>query len=78
MLCVTHDVGETLGFERVLVIEDGRIIEDGTPGRLAQTPSRYRELLDAEQSVRDELWNGDYWRRLTMQDGRLKPTGPGL
>jgi ATP-binding cassette subfamily B protein len=78
MLCVTHDVGETLGFERVLVIEDGRIIEDGVPGRLAQTPSRYRELLGAEHRVRDELWNGDYWRRLTMQDGRLKPTGPVL
>jgi ABC-type multidrug transport system fused ATPase/permease subunit len=78
MLCVTHDVGETLGFERVLVIEDGRIIEDGAPARLVQTASRYRQLLDAEASVRDELWNGDYWRRLTMQDGRLKPTGSGL
>ena len=31
LLCVTHDVGETLGFERVLVLEDGRIEEDGRP-----------------------------------------------
>jgi ATP-binding cassette subfamily B protein len=77
MLCVTHDVGETLGFERVLVIEDGRIVEDGVPARLAQRASRYRELLDAEQAVRDELWNGDYWRRLTMQDGQLHPPGTG-
>ncbi len=35
LLCVTHDVGETLGFERVLVVEDGRIVEDGPPERLA-------------------------------------------
>src|SRR5262249_23217057 len=27
LLCVTHDVGETLDFERVLVIEGGRIVE---------------------------------------------------
>src|SRR5207247_204276 len=28
LLCVTHDVAETLGFERVLVVEGGRVVED--------------------------------------------------
>ncbi len=37
MLCVTHDVGETLNFPRVLVIEDGHIIEDGDPAMLSGT-----------------------------------------
>src|SRR5205807_936886 len=53
LLCVTHDVGETLEFPRALVIDDGRIVEDGSPHDLAADPvSRYRALLDAEQSVR--------------------------
>jgi ATP-binding cassette subfamily B protein len=72
LLCVTHDVGETLVFERVLVIEGGRIVEDGVPTQLAQDPgSRYRALLDAEDLVRNGLWADDRWRRVTLERGRL-------
>lgn len=74
LLCVTHDVGETLGFDRVLVIEDGRIVEDGTPQRLAAADSRYRQLLDAESQVRDQLWRDRTWRRLRLRDGRVETT----
>jgi ATP-binding cassette subfamily B protein len=75
LLCVTHDVGETLGFPRVLVIEEGRIIEDGEPGELAGNPgSRYRQLLDAEEAVRRGLWESAEWRRLVIDDGRLSET----
>jgi len=46
------DVGETRGFDRVLVIEEGRIVGDGSPAELAnQQDSRYRQLLEAEESV---------------------------
>ena len=72
LLCVTHDVSETLGFDRVLVIEDGRITEDDAPAALAARPSRYRDLLDAETRVRDGLWHGTDWRRLRLADGRLE------
>lgn len=71
LLCVTHDVGETLQFPRVLVVEDGRIVEDGVPARLAEGPSRYRELLQAENLLRERLWGDPVWRRLVLQDGRL-------
>ena len=48
LLCITHDIVQTRGFERVLVIEGGRIIEDGPPDRLAERhDSRYARLLDA-------------------------------
>ena len=33
LMCITHDVGETLAFPRVLVIEDGQILEDGPTGQ---------------------------------------------
>jgi ATP-binding cassette subfamily B protein len=72
LLCVTHDVGETLAFNRVLVVEDGRIVEDGVPAQLAAGPSRYRELLDAETLVRDQMWQGKQWRRIRMNNGRIE------
>lgn len=72
LLCVTHDVGETMAFDRVLIVEDGRIIEDGAPGVLAATASRYRDLIDAEAELNATMWKGDFWRRLTLEGGRLK------
>ena len=70
LLAVTHDVGETVGFDRVLVVEDGRLIEDGPPSALAGTDSRYRALLKAEQRVQAQ-WQRGGWRRLWLEDGRL-------
>ncbi|ESS73876.1 lipid A export ATP-binding/permease protein MsbA [Methyloglobulus morosus KoM1] len=72
LLCVTHDVEETLSFNRVLVVEDGQIIEDDAPGRLAARDSRYRDLLNAEKLVRQELWKGKEWRKIQVQDGYIK------
>jgi ABC-type bacteriocin/lantibiotic exporter with double-glycine peptidase domain len=72
LLCVTHDVAETMTFDRVLVIEDGRIIEDGQPAGLMAASSRYRDLVEAEAAVGETIWQGDFWRRLTLSDGRLK------
>ncbi|HEX8380185.1 MAG TPA: cysteine peptidase family C39 domain-containing protein [Allosphingosinicella sp.] len=71
LLCVTHDVAETMAFDRVLVVEDGRILEDGAPGDLAAAPSRYRDLIEAEAAVNETMWQGDFWRRLTLSGGRL-------
>jgi hypothetical protein len=72
LLAVTHDVSDTLDLPRVLVIERGQILEDGDPKRLAQNPqSRYRQLLDAEDSVRHGLWSSAQWRRVRMGDGKL-------
>lgn len=72
LLCITHDVAETQAFKRILVIEHGRIVEDGAPAELAaQTDSRYRAMLEAEQAVREGSWSDTTWRRLRMEAGRL-------
>jgi ATP-binding cassette subfamily B protein len=76
MLCVTHDVSETMSFSRVLVIEGGRLIEDGEPNRLARQASRYRELLETERLVRDGMWAGRQWRRVHVHDGHVDATDP--
>lgn len=74
LLCVTHDVEETLSFKRVLVIENGEIVEDGVPMELAIRPSRYRELVMAEKRVRQNLWQGNDWRRIEISQGLVKTT----
>jgi ATP-binding cassette subfamily B protein len=79
LLCVTHDIEETREFPRVLVIGEGRIIEDGAPGALAaEAGSRYAALLEAEARVRRSAWSRSGvvpWRRLRMERGRLVSPG---
>jgi ABC-type bacteriocin/lantibiotic exporter with double-glycine peptidase domain len=72
MLCITHDVAETLSFLRVLVIEEGQIVEDGAPVDLAaDLTTRYRVMLDAEERVAREGWGNPAWRRVHLADGVL-------
>ncbi len=72
LLCVTHDIGDTLQFPRVMVVEGGRIIEDGVPSELAQRPdSRYRALLDDEHALQRELASLTEWRHLRLEAGQL-------
>jgi ABC-type transport system involved in cytochrome bd biosynthesis fused ATPase/permease subunit len=72
LLCVTHDLGETLAFDRVLVIEAGRLIEDGVPQQLqAKASSRYAQMLAAERQIQSELWAGNMWRRMRLEAGQI-------
>jgi ATP-binding cassette subfamily B protein len=71
LLCVTHDISETLEFDRVLVIDNGRIAEDGNPRRLASSPSLYRDLLRSEAHVLDRMWGASSWRRWRVANGRV-------
>jgi ATP-binding cassette subfamily B protein len=71
LICITHDVGETQDFERVIVVEQGRIIEDGPPKNLRRKSSRYQALLKAEKAVQTGLWQNAVWQRLWLEGGRL-------
>jgi ATP-binding cassette subfamily B protein len=69
---ITHDVASTSSFDRVLILETGRIVEDGMPASLAkQSDSRYRGLLDAETAAQKLLWSNDAWQRLRLENGRV-------
>ena len=71
LLCITHDISETRAFDRVLVVENGRIVEDGNPFDLARRAgSAYARLLEAEQAV-SNLWSAAGWRRLRLRDGAV-------
>ncbi len=76
LLCITHDVGETLDFERVVVIDGGRVVEDGAPRDLAaRTGSRYAAMLEAETEVRTKMWASAEWKRLRLRGGVLEGEG---
>jgi ATP-binding cassette subfamily B protein len=76
LLCVTHDVGETLRFDRVLVVEGGRLVEDGVPAELLAGDTRYRAMIEAERTVAREVWGGAGWRRLHVDAGRVVEAQP--
>jgi ATP-binding cassette subfamily B protein len=72
LLCVTHDISETLTFNRVLVVHEGLVVEDGEPAALAlRAESRYHAMIRAEERVRAEYWEHGRWRRLTLDHGEL-------
>lgn len=72
VVCVTHDLAQTRDFDRVVVLEGGRVVEDGPPGMLRRHPgSRYAALLRAECEAREAVWRNPAWRRLRLAGGRL-------
>jgi ATP-binding cassette subfamily B protein len=71
LLAVTHDISECRSFERVLVLERGRLVEDGSPEVLLARPgSRLRVLLELEEELL-RLWGDRSWRHLRIEKGRL-------
>ncbi|MCY2978457.1 MAG: ATP-binding cassette domain-containing protein [Planctomycetota bacterium] len=72
LLLVTHDVGETREFDRVIVIDGGRIVEDDSPSALIENEaSLYRRLLVAEESVQKNVWQHSCWRRVRVESGQV-------
>jgi ATP-binding cassette subfamily B protein len=69
LMFVTHDVADTLGFDRVLLVEDGQIVEDGAPAQLAaRTDSSYRALLAAEHAI-TAGFESPAWRQVSVGPG---------
>ncbi|MDB6088280.1 MAG: Lipid export ATP-binding/permease protein MsbA [Gammaproteobacteria bacterium] len=72
LLLVTHDIAVSQELERVIVVDGGRVVEDGTPSVLKRNPdSRYTALLAQEAKARAALWGDPGWRRLRLERGEL-------
>jgi ATP-binding cassette subfamily B protein len=78
LLWVSHDIAATRDFPRVIVIDQGRVVEDGAPEELIARPgSRYASLLQSYQRVQREQWSRAEWRRLWLRRGQLSEEEPG-
>lgn len=77
ILLVSHDIRQAMSFERVLVVENGRLVEDGSPQDLSTRDSRFAELLRAEDEVLQHAWSARKWRRLRLERGRLSEVDGG-
>ena len=76
LVYVSHDIDTALGFSRVLVIEGGRIVEDGAPDALmADAGSRLAGLYAAQEALHREVWGDPVWRRWRMDRGVLRVPG---
>ena len=72
LLCISHDVGDTLDFDRVVVVERGLVVEYDDPRALARNAdSRLCAMLAAEED-RSGLWSSADWRHLRMEDGEIR------
>lgn len=73
MLCATHDVDDTADFDWVLVVEDGKIVEQGSPAMLAtQIDSRYAAMLSASLGMNAVLFASENnWRRWRLERGQV-------
>ncbi len=73
-LYVTHDLEQVHRFGRVLVIEGGRVVEDGAPAALAAQPdSAFRRMLDVAQA--DPLATSPKWARHEVRDRGVVAVG---
>jgi len=72
LLYVTHDISETRAFDRVFVIDNGQLIENGEPLHLALTPSTlYRRMLQTQENVLRRLVTTGDWKRIRLESGRV-------
>jgi ATP-binding cassette subfamily B protein len=78
LLWVTHDIAETEAFGRVLVIDGGRIVEDGDPSVLGQRPgTRYQALVRGDRQMHETEWSAERWRRIWIERGKIREEGGG-
>lgn len=74
LLYVSHDISSTLSFPKVVVVEDGSVVEAGPPTVIkAKRGSRYAAMLREEELLRRDLWAGGDWQYLEVRDGRVVP-----
>ena len=77
ILCITHDIGDTKSFDRVLVVDSGRIVEQGSPSSLAiDRGSRYFGMLAEEDAVHQMWASQTVWRRVDVDGGAVAEQRP--
>jgi ATP-binding cassette subfamily B protein len=48
VIAIAHRLSTLRSFDRIVVLDHGRIVQDGAPDALARTPGAYRDLVESE------------------------------
>ncbi len=74
ILAVAHRLSTIAAFDRVIVIDEGRIIEDGPPAQLRHRRGTFARLWQAQtdESARDAMTE-EWWSRLPPPDHAAAP-----
>jgi ABC-type bacteriocin/lantibiotic exporter with double-glycine peptidase domain len=76
LICVTHDISEAIKFPRVVVIGEGKLLEQGEPKiLLAKSDSALNRLRECEVKLLNTLLHEQGWQSLRMQKGQLQYAG---
>jgi ABC-type multidrug transport system fused ATPase/permease subunit len=51
ILAITHRLSTVMDMDRIVVLEDGAVIESGTPETLWQQNTRFRQLYEMQMGV---------------------------
>lgn len=50
VIAIAHRLSTLRGFDRIVVLQDGRVVQDGAPDQLLRKQGQYRELIKLEMS----------------------------
>ncbi len=75
LVAVTHDVEMVMDFDRVLVVENGQIVEDGPPAVLLEKGRLFAALCTSDLANQASVWGTDDWRKLVVADGQIHTGG---
>jgi subfamily B ATP-binding cassette protein HlyB/CyaB len=56
ILAITHRLSTVMDMDRIVVLEDGAVIESGTPETLWQQNTRFRQLYEMQMGVSGKTW----------------------
>jgi len=72
LIFISHDVQDTIHFDRVLVMSHGKIVEDAAPQNLLlKKDSIYRSIVNHEKEIRQSIVNKAQWRKWWIENGKL-------
>ena len=69
LIAVAHRLSTIAGFDRIIVIDEGRVVEDGSPAQLRHRRGTFARLWQAQtdETARDAMTE-EWWSRLPPPD----------
>ena len=55
VIAIAHRLSTLSRFDRIVVMADGRVVDDGSPFELAHRPGPYRDLLRAQHQEAPDM-----------------------